>query len=85
MAADFRPVNLLLPIRQAVGGVVLVDEVENSLHLGNLDQLGTAPDRSAQSTNAQVTGATHSAECLQTAARMFGRRSAGGSNPSEVR
>jgi ABC-type transport system involved in cytochrome c biogenesis ATPase subunit len=66
-----RLANLLIAISRAPGGAVLVDEVENGLHHATLDQFWTAVDHAAQSTGTQVIATTHSAECLQAAARVF--------------
>ncbi|MCC7143820.1 MAG: AAA family ATPase [Candidatus Eisenbacteria bacterium] len=64
-------VSILLHIRLAAGGIVLVDEVESGFHHSVLESVWTAIRSAAVLGRTQVVATTHSLEMLRAAHRVF--------------
>lgn len=63
--------TLLLAIVSAVGGVVLVDEVESGFHYSVMQSVWAAMREAARQSNVQILATTHSWECLKAAHQAF--------------
>ncbi len=63
--------DLLLTVREAKQGVVLVDEFENGLHHSVLRKVWAAVAETARECDTQVFATTHSYECIAAAHRAF--------------
>ncbi len=63
--------DLLLTIREAKQGVVLVDEFENGLHHSVLKKVWAAVAETARECGTQIFAVTHSYECVTAAHRAF--------------
>lgn len=66
-----RLLSILLAINQAKGGNVLVDEIENGLHLSVMVPVWQAIAEAARRADVQVFATTHSYECIQSAHQAF--------------
>lgn len=66
-----RLVSIILAIRHAHGGLVLVDEVETGIHHSRMKDVWRAIAAAARSSDAQVLATTHSWECVSAAHRAF--------------
>ncbi len=63
--------SILLHIASAAGGVVLIDEIENSLHHSSMHKVWLAIAAAARQFNTQVFATTHSYECIWAAHESF--------------
>ncbi|MHC5057218.1 MAG: AAA family ATPase [Planctomycetota bacterium] len=66
-----RLAEVALTIREAAGGVVLVDEVENGIHHSALENVWRALRQAAREQDVQLFATTHSFECITAAHRAF--------------
>ncbi len=66
-----RLLSIVTAIAGALGGTVLVDEVENGFHHSVLQRVWQAIGTAARSANVQVFATTHSYECIQAAHQAF--------------
>ena len=64
--------RLVLAIKAAVGGIVLIDEIENGLHYAVLPQVWQVVAETARQNDVQVFATTHSYECVRGAYRSLG-------------
>ncbi len=67
--------RLAVNLNAALGGVLLVDEIENGLHHSVLGEFWRGLNRMARAANVQVFAATHSHECIDAAITAFGEES----------
>lgn len=67
-----RIARLVLGIASAMGGVVLVDEIENGLHHSILSKVWKVVDTAAKQFNTQIFATTHSFECAEAAHEALG-------------
>ena len=56
--------------------VCIIDEIENGIHYSVMDQVWKGIAEISDRLGVQIFATTHSAECLEAAARVFGERSA---------
>ncbi len=73
-----RLLSILLAIKTAAGGNVLIDEVENGLHHSVMIQVWQAIAEAAQAPVVQLFATTHSYECIQAAQQAFQDRETSG-------
>lgn len=66
-----RVLSIVLALANASGGVVLIDEIENSLHYSVMVQVWQAIAEAARRSDVQVFATTHSYECIQAAHQAF--------------
>ena len=67
-----RIARLVLGIASAMGGVVLMDEIENGLHHSVLSKVWKVVGAAAQQFNTQIFATTHSFECVEAAHEALG-------------
>lgn len=67
-----RMLALALSINAAQGGMLLIDEIENSLHHSIYGQAFTAIRNMAEACNVQICATTYSYECVVAAYETFG-------------
>ena len=66
-----RLLSMVLAFHQARNGAILIDEVENGLHHGALEQVWTNLDWLSREFDVQVFATTHSYECIVAADNAF--------------
>jgi predicted ATPase len=62
---------ILTRIRNAVGGMVLIDEIENGIHHSVMGKVWRVIGDMARDCNCQVLATTHSLECIRAAHQAF--------------
>ena len=63
--------HILIAMREAAGGMILLDEIENGLHYSVLPEVWTRIRDLAAELDVQVFATTHSLECLDAAIAAF--------------
>ena len=63
--------HILIAMREAAGGMILLDEIENGLHHSVLTEVWTCIRELAAELEVQVFATTHSLECLDAAIAAF--------------
>ncbi|MCY4172923.1 MAG: AAA family ATPase [Cyanobacteria bacterium MAG CAR3_bin_5] len=69
-----RMARIILAISSAVGGIVMVDEIENGIHYSVLEKVWSAIADAAERAQVQVFATTHSFECMEAAHRALGEK-----------
>jgi energy-coupling factor transporter ATP-binding protein EcfA2 len=68
-----RLASMVLAIKEARGGVVLIDEIENGIYYDHLPGVWQAIASVARQVDAQIFATTHSRECVAAAHRAFSK------------
>ena len=63
--------HILIAMREAAGGMIFLDEIENGLHYSILAEVWTRIRKLAEELDVQVFATTHSLECLDAAIAAF--------------
>ncbi len=67
----YRLLSIILSISDALGGIVLIDEVENGFHHSSQEILWSAIFEAGKEYDVQIFATTHSLECVKAFSNMY--------------